>query len=123
MSREEVCSMLDGNAAGGLLREVFAFGATVARTTCGATPRWFRWESCVSTQSSWVPSLRCPSRSGRHTNCPHATGALARPAGRGNSRSGVLGRILDLDPAVQPANASACGEPTLLAGSESFETV
>jgi hypothetical protein len=29
-----MCSALDGNAAGGLLREVFAFDATAARITC-----------------------------------------------------------------------------------------
>jgi hypothetical protein len=34
MSREQVYSTLDGNAAGGLLREAFAFDATAARTTC-----------------------------------------------------------------------------------------
>jgi hypothetical protein len=34
MAREEKFSTLDGNAAGGLLREVFAFEATAARTTC-----------------------------------------------------------------------------------------
>jgi hypothetical protein len=34
MSREEMSSTLDGNAAGGLLREVFAFDATAARITC-----------------------------------------------------------------------------------------
>src|SRR5262249_18092508 len=39
MSREEMCSMLDGNAAGGLLREVFAFEATAARITCAGCAR------------------------------------------------------------------------------------
>src|SRR5262249_29085048 len=34
MSHEGMCSALDGNAAGGLLREVFAFDATAARITC-----------------------------------------------------------------------------------------
>jgi Family of unknown function (DUF6510) len=34
MSCEVMCSTLDGNAAGGLLREVFAFEPTAARTTC-----------------------------------------------------------------------------------------
>jgi hypothetical protein len=34
MSRDKVCSTLDGNAAGGLLREVFAFDATAAQMTC-----------------------------------------------------------------------------------------
>jgi hypothetical protein len=34
MTREEAWSTLDGNAAGGLLREVFAFEATAARATC-----------------------------------------------------------------------------------------
>jgi hypothetical protein len=124
MSREEVCSMLDGNAAGGLLREVFAFGATVARTTCAGYAKMVPMGELRLYAIELGAILALPiMRSGCHTNCPHVTRALARPAGRGNSRSGVLGRILDLDPAVQPANASACGEPTLLAGSESFETV
>jgi hypothetical protein len=39
MAREGVCSTLDGNAAGGLLREAFAFDATVARTTCAGCGR------------------------------------------------------------------------------------
>lgn len=39
MSREEVCTMLDGNAAGGLLCEVFAFDATTARITCAGCGR------------------------------------------------------------------------------------
>ena len=39
MSRERVCSALDGNAAAGLLREVFAFEATAARTTCAGCAR------------------------------------------------------------------------------------
>lgn len=39
MSREGMCSMLDGNAAGGLLREVFAFEATAAQTTCAGCSR------------------------------------------------------------------------------------
>jgi Family of unknown function (DUF6510) len=34
MSGEGTCSTLDGNAAGGLLREVFTFDATAARITC-----------------------------------------------------------------------------------------
>ena len=34
MSHEEGYAMLDGNAAGGLLREVFTFEATTARMTC-----------------------------------------------------------------------------------------
>jgi hypothetical protein len=39
MSRKGVCSTLDGNAAGGLLSEVFAFEATAARTTCAGCAR------------------------------------------------------------------------------------
>ena len=34
MAGKELCSTLDGNAAGGLLGEVFAFEATAARATC-----------------------------------------------------------------------------------------
>jgi len=47
---------------------------------------------------------------------------MARLAGRGNRRGGVRGSTLSPDPAVQPANATTCGEPTLLAESASFET-
>jgi hypothetical protein len=39
MAREGACSTLDGNAAGGLLREVFAFEATAARATCAGCAR------------------------------------------------------------------------------------
>ena len=39
MARKGVCSTLDGNAVGGLLREVFAFEATTARTTCAGCSR------------------------------------------------------------------------------------
>ena len=39
MTGERVCSTLDGNAAGGLLREVFAFDATAARMTCSGCTR------------------------------------------------------------------------------------
>ena len=39
MTGEQACSTLDGNAAGGLLREVFAFDATEAQTTCSGCAR------------------------------------------------------------------------------------
>ena len=39
MAREGTCSTLDGNAAGGLLREVFAFEVTAARATCAGCAR------------------------------------------------------------------------------------
>ena len=39
MAPKGVCSTLDGNAVGGLLREVFAFEATTARTTCAGCSR------------------------------------------------------------------------------------
>jgi hypothetical protein len=39
MSAEGDRATLDGNAAGGLLREVFAFDATVALTTCAGCSR------------------------------------------------------------------------------------
>src|SRR4029450_10589189 len=44
------------------------------------------------------------------TDCLHAAGALARPAGRGNRPSSVLGSTLGLDPAALPANAAACAK-------------
>lgn len=34
MTHKEACSALDGNAAGGLLREIFVFDATAARVRC-----------------------------------------------------------------------------------------
>ena len=39
MTRDGISSRLDGNVAGGLLLEVFAFEATAARTTCAGCAR------------------------------------------------------------------------------------
>ncbi len=61
MSREQVCSTLDGNAAGGLLREVFAFDATVARTTCVGCARMVPIGELRLYAIELGAILRCPS--------------------------------------------------------------
>jgi hypothetical protein len=61
MSREEVCSTLDGNAAGGLLREVFAFDATAARTTCSGCARTVPMGELRLYAIELGAILRCPS--------------------------------------------------------------
>jgi hypothetical protein len=60
MSREEVCSTLDGNAAGGLLREVFAFDATAARTTCAGCATVVLIGELRLYASSWALSCAAP---------------------------------------------------------------
>ena len=76
MSREEACSTLDGNAAAGLMREVFAFEATAARMTCAGCARPARWGSCAyAIEMGAIP-------------CPHATRpSYGSPARRGGSGS------------------------------------
>ena len=61
MSREEMCSMLDGNAAGGLLREVFAFEATAARITCAGCARMMPMGVLRLHAIELGAILRCPS--------------------------------------------------------------
>jgi hypothetical protein len=61
MSREKECSTLDGNAAGGLLREVFAFDATVARTTCAGCARMVPMGELRLYAIELGAILRCPS--------------------------------------------------------------
>ena len=61
MSREQVCSALDGNAAGGLLREVFAFDATAARTTCAGCARVAPIGELRLYAVEMGAILRCPS--------------------------------------------------------------
>ena len=61
MSREKVCSTLDGNAAGGLLREVFAFEATAARTTCVGCARMVPMGELRLYAIELGAILRCPS--------------------------------------------------------------
>jgi ribosomal protein S27E len=61
MSREEMYSALDGNAAGGLLREVFAFDATAARTTCAGCARVLAMGELRLYAIELGAILRCPS--------------------------------------------------------------
>ena len=71
MSREEMCSMLDGNAAGGLLREVFAFEATAARITCAGCARMMPMGELRLYAIELGAILRCPS-------CDEAVVRIAR---------------------------------------------
>ena len=71
MAREGECSMLDGNAAGGLLREVFAFDATTARTTCVGCARVAPIAELRLYAVELGAILRCPS-------CDEAVVRLAR---------------------------------------------
>ena len=61
MSRDKVCSTLDGNAAGGLLREVFTFDATAARATCAGCARMLPMGELRLYAIELGAILRCPS--------------------------------------------------------------
>jgi hypothetical protein len=61
MSRKDACSTLDGNAAGGLLSEVFAFEATAARTTCAGCTRIMAMGELRLYAIEMGVILRCPS--------------------------------------------------------------
>ena len=61
MSRKEMCSTLDGNAAGGLLSEVFTFEATAARTTCAGCARVAPIGELRLYAVEMGAILRCPS--------------------------------------------------------------
>jgi len=61
MSRDKVCSTLDGNAAGGLLREVFTFDATAARATCAGCARMLPMGELRLYAIELGVILRCPS--------------------------------------------------------------
>ena len=71
MSRQKVCSTLDGNAAGGLLREVFAFDATTARTTCSGCAKMVPMGELRLYAIELGAILRCPS-------CDQAVVRIAR---------------------------------------------
>jgi uncharacterized protein DUF6510 len=71
MSREQVCSTLDGNGAGGLLREAFAFNATAARTTCAGCSRAVSMAELRLYAIELGAILRCPS-------CDEAVVRIAR---------------------------------------------
>ena len=64
MAREGECSTLDGNAAGGLLREVFAFEATAARATCAGCSRVSPVAELRLYAVELGAVLRCPSCDG-----------------------------------------------------------
>ena len=64
MAREGMCSTLDGNAAGGLLREVFAFEATAARATCAGCARVAAIAELRLYAVELGAVLRCPSCDG-----------------------------------------------------------
>jgi hypothetical protein len=55
------CSMLEGNAAGGLLREVFAFEATAAQITCSGCARMVPMGELQLYAIELGAILRCPS--------------------------------------------------------------
>ena len=61
MRRENMCSVLDGNAAGGLLRDVFAFDATAARMTCSGCARMVPMGELRLYAIELGAILRCPS--------------------------------------------------------------
>jgi hypothetical protein len=61
MNGNEVRSMLDGNAAAGLLSEVFAFEATAARTTCVGCARTMPMGELRLYAIELGAILRCPS--------------------------------------------------------------
>ena len=61
MSREGVCSTLDGNAAGGLLRDVFVFDSTDARITCAGCARVVPMGELRLYAIELGAILRCPS--------------------------------------------------------------
>ena len=71
MAREGACSTLDGNAVGGLLREVFAFEATAARTTCAGCSRVAPMGELRLYAVELGAILRCPS-------CDEAVVRIAR---------------------------------------------
>jgi hypothetical protein len=71
MSRDEMCSTLDGNAAGGLLREIFAFDVTAARITCAGCATEVPMGELRLYAIELGAILRCPS-------CEEAAVRIAR---------------------------------------------
>ena len=69
--RDPMRSTLDGNAAGGLLREVFAFEATAARTTCAGCARVAPMAELRLNAVELGAILRCPA-------CDEAVVRIAR---------------------------------------------
>ena len=64
MARDGTCSTLDGNAAGGLLGEVFAFEVTAARATCAGCARVAAVAELRLYAVELGAGLRCPSCDG-----------------------------------------------------------
>ncbi len=71
MARDGTCSTLDGNAAGGLLGEVFAFEVTAARATCAGCARVAPVAELRLYAVELGAVLRCPS-------CDEAVVRIAR---------------------------------------------
>jgi hypothetical protein len=109
MTREGVYSTLDGNAAGGLLREVFAFDATAARTTCAGCARIVPMGELHLYAIDLGAILRCPS-------CDEAVVRIARTPGglwldlRGATVVVWPREYLSLEPAEQPASAAVAAQ-------------
>ena len=61
MTKDGISSSLDGNAAGGLLLEVFAFEATAARATCAGCARVSPLGELRLYAVELGAILRCPS--------------------------------------------------------------
>ena len=120
MSAEGDRSTLDGNAAGGLLREVFAFEATVAPTTCAGCGRTRPMAELMLYAVELGAILRCPScdqgssgsgarRGGSGWTCevPQPSWLLIRPhpeatAASSNQRARQARRTAPLDDDTQP---------------------
>lgn len=71
MTSDGISSRLDGNAAGGLLLEVFAFEATAAQTTCAGCARVSPLGELRLYAIELGAILRCPS-------CDEAVVRIAR---------------------------------------------
>ncbi len=71
MAGARVCSTLDGNAAGGLLGEVFAFEVTAARATCAGCARVAPMAELRLYAVELGAVLRCPA-------CEEAVVRIAR---------------------------------------------
>ena len=93
MSREGMCSALDGNAAGGLLREAFAFDPTTARITCAGCATMVPMGELRLYAIELGAILRCPS-------CDEAVVRIGRTP---------RGLWLDLRPAATVVTVSADG--------------
>lgn len=71
----EMDSKLDGNVAGGILREIFPFEMTLAQTTCGRCGATNAIGALAAYLHGMGTVLRCPS-------CDHALIRIAHADGR-----------------------------------------